>query len=130
LIFVLAWRICGPSTFCFLIISVVFFSKSNGRLLMKKETGIHYGLGVPRNIPEGRVLAHDTVQHDREWASGRNGFRWWTWPKENKPRHFLRCQCGWVDLPHYAIEEHAKSFKCKTVKPLAPGAGRIRITEE
>jgi hypothetical protein len=58
--------------------------------------------------------------------------RWWTSPKDNKPKHFLRCECGWVDLPHYAQREHAKSFKCETFKPRndrAFGAGGVRFVQ-
>jgi hypothetical protein len=80
-----------------------------------EQEGRHarYGHGVPRRIAEGRVIAHNDVRHGRTWPSGPNGFRWWTWPKENKPKNFLLCECGWAGLPHYAIEEHAKRYKCE-----------------
>jgi hypothetical protein len=78
---------------------------------------MRYGAGRPRQIPPGRVLAHNSVQHGADWPSGPHGFRWWTWPKEKKPRHFLRCECGWLNLPHFAGRDHAKRFKCSTFKP-------------
>jgi hypothetical protein len=82
----------------------------------KVTNGMRYGRGVPRTIPEGRVLAHNHVAHGDNWPCGPNGFRWWTWPKENKPRWFVRCSCGWMDLPHFAYREHAKHFKCEGFK--------------
>ena len=71
---------------------------------------------MPRKIPEGRVLAHNKVQHGEDWPSGPNGFRWWIWPREKKPRDFLRCNCGWAGLPHFAAREHAKYYKCSIYK--------------
>jgi hypothetical protein len=73
--------------------------------------GMRYGRGHPRKVPEGRVLAHNHVQHGAEWSCGINGFRWWSWPKEKKPRSFLRRNCGWSGLPHFADRDHAKSYK-------------------
>jgi hypothetical protein len=81
-----------------------------------KSDGMRYGRGLPRSVPEGRVLAHNIVAHGAFWPSGVNSFRWWTWPRENKPRDFLRCHCGWMGLPHFAAREHAKHFKCKGFK--------------
>jgi hypothetical protein len=60
-----------------------------------------FGQGMPRKVPEGRVLAHNLVMHTIDMPHGRNGFRCWTWPKDKVPRDFKRCKCGWSGLPHY-----------------------------
>ena len=50
----------------------------------------------PKSIPAGRVLAHNGVAHNQ-------GFRCWTWPKENVPPGFAPCHCGSLNgLPHVA----------------------------
>jgi hypothetical protein len=87
---------------------------------VSRRTNMRYGTGRPRQIPAGRVLAHNHVQHGADWACGPNGFRWWTWRREKKPRDFLRCDCGWMGLPHFAYRDHAKRFKCDTVKDGCP----------
>lgn len=70
-------------------------------------------LGVPRKVPTGRVLAHNHVRHAVDMPNGYNGFRCWTWEKGRQPKNFLRCECGWAGLPHFAHREHAKSYKCE-----------------
>jgi hypothetical protein len=56
---------------------------------------------VPKSVPTGRVLAHNPVRHTINTLCGANGFRSWTWPIENKPDHFVPCDCGYAGLPHY-----------------------------
>lgn len=73
----------------------------------------------PRTVSAGRVLAHNHVRHTIDMTSGRNGFRAWTWPKEGKPRSFVRCACGWSGLPHYARREHARSYRCESERVIA-----------
>jgi hypothetical protein len=73
----------------------------------------------PRTVPAGRVLAHNHVRHTVDMPSGRNGFRAWTWPKDKKPRDFVRCGCGYAGLPHYARREHATRYKCESERTIA-----------
>ena len=82
-----------------------------------KSDARYIGSGVPRKVPEGRVLAHNHVQHSIGMRPGVNGFRCWTWPKESVPPHFVNCPCGWSGLPHVALREHVKATKgkCTTV---------------
>ena len=54
---------------------------------------------MPKSIPKGRVLAHNRFAFN-------NGFRCWTWPKENVPPGFAPCHCGSLNgLPHVADED-------------------------
>jgi hypothetical protein len=69
---------------------------------------------LPRKVPAGRVLAHNHVRHTVDMQQGRNGFRAWTWPEEKKPQNFVRCSCGYAGLPHYAIRDHAQSYRCES----------------
>lgn len=62
----------------------------------------------PRRIAPGRVLVHNHIAHTIDMESGENGFRCWTWPKGELPRHFKRCKCGWSGLPHYRRRETDK----------------------
>lgn len=73
---------------------------------MSEYTSRNAGIMRLPRIPEGHVLAHNHIMHTVFMPRGLNGFRWWTWPKEKKPRNFIRCKCGWSGLPHYAIREH------------------------
>jgi hypothetical protein len=69
--------------------------------------------GLPREIPEGHILAHNHIEHHASMPSGLNGFRFWTWPIGGQPEYFVRCPCGWSGLPHYASREWiADSGKC------------------
>jgi hypothetical protein len=56
---------------------------------MKKPTerqrDMRSGTGIPRKVPEGRVLAHNHIRHTIDMLSGINGFRYWTWPKQLHP---------------------------------------------
>ena len=82
---------------------------------MKNKRTMRYGgAGIPRKIPTGRVLAHNHVRHAVDMTQGVNGFRWWTWEKGKQPRHFLRCDCGWAGLPHFAHRDHGKHYKCES----------------
>jgi hypothetical protein len=69
---------------------------------------------VPRAVAPGRVLAHNHVRHTVDMPQGLNGFRSWTWPKAKKLRTFVRCACGYAGLPHVAIRDHARSYKCES----------------
>lgn len=66
--------------------------------------GLRYliGASVPREVPEGRVLAHNHIRHTTRTGNGVRGFRCWTWPAGKQPDHFAPCRCGWAGLPHYA----------------------------
>jgi len=59
---------------------------------------------MPRKIPVGRVLAHNTVRRDVATPCGFRGFRWWTWLVQDVPPHFTPCSCGWSGLPHVSQE--------------------------
>ena len=69
------------------------------------ETDRRYynGWGIPRFVPEGRVLAHNHIMHTGKMQNGVNGFRCWTWPQDKVPSNFKPCQCGWSGLPHVAM---------------------------
>lgn len=83
--------------------------------MSKSTSTIRYcGRGTPRKVPAGRVLAHNWVRHTVDMPHGINGFRCWTWAKGTQPRHFLRCNCGWAGLPHYAERDVAKTYKCES----------------
>jgi len=62
----------------------------------------------PKSVGKGRVLAHNHVAHTVDMPCGLNGFRCWTWPEGEKPRHFKRCKCGWSGLPHYRLRGESK----------------------
>jgi hypothetical protein len=98
--------------------------------MLNTKDDARYGTGVPRNISEGRVLAHNHVQHGVETSAGVNGFRWWTWSKSAVPKHFVRCKCGYSGLPHVAMKEHANSYKCEKVSTkISVRNGMFRIWE-
>jgi hypothetical protein len=59
--------------------------------------------GTPRNIPAGRFLWHNHVQHYVGMPHGLNGFRYWNADLPVDYRKFERCHCGVVELPHYKI---------------------------
>ena len=80
---------------------------------MTDKFDARYGTGVARKVPPGRVLAHNHVRHTVDMLQGLNGFRWWTWPKEKVPSHFIACDCGYAGLPHVALETHADHYKCE-----------------
>jgi hypothetical protein len=63
-----------------------------------------YAVGrvVPQEVPKGRVLAHNQIQHTARTPNGVRSFRWWTWPKGEVPPDFKPCKCGWSGLPHVA----------------------------
>jgi hypothetical protein len=84
----------SPENFAYTLLLSPDFSKPDGLAVVDVGT-------VARTIPDGRVLdAHNHVRHTINMTQSRNGFRAWTWPKEKKPRHFVRCNCGWSGLPH------------------------------
>jgi len=63
-----------------------------------------YAVGrvVPQEVPKGRVLAHNQIEHTARTPNGVRSFRWWTWPKGEVPPDFKPCKCGWSGLPHVA----------------------------
>jgi hypothetical protein len=77
---------------------------------------------IPRTVPEGRVLAHNDVRHTVDMPNGRNGFRVWTWSKEKKPPNFVGCECGYAGLPHYALSDHAQTYRCESESDIAVSA--------
>jgi hypothetical protein len=82
---------------------------------MSKQRRQRYGRFLPGTIGKDRVLAHNHIRHTADMHCGVNGFRWWTWHKDQKPKHFLRCDCGWSGLPHFARADYAKSKYCRCV---------------
>jgi hypothetical protein len=70
---------------------------------LRKDGRRYYAHGLPRTVPAGRVLAHNHVRHTAATAQGVRGFRCWTWPQDQVPRHWEPCPCGWAGLPHYAL---------------------------
>jgi prophage regulatory protein len=58
---------------------------------------------LPRSIPPGRVLVHNSVGHAVTTASGVNGFRAWTEPEPAGPER-VKCECGWSGLLHYRVK--------------------------
>jgi hypothetical protein len=97
-----------------------------------KPDGMRYcGAGVPRKVPEGRVLAHSHVRHTVDQENGERGFRCWTWPKDKVPSNFKLCKCGWSGLPHYRIRGETKRQdalmdRCLTVDEAAQRTGPTR----
>ena len=111
-----------------------------------KKVGMRYGgLGIPRKVPKGRVLAHNDI-HAVKMPGDANGFRWWSWPEDKVPANFKTCGRGYTGLPHVA-KDHAANYKCEkqaststkgealsskrteTTKPLRCGkAGRARCS--
>ena len=57
-----------------------------------------YAVGrvVPQEVPKGRVLAHNQIEHTARTPNGVRSFRWWTWPKGEVPPDFKPCKCGWL----------------------------------
>jgi hypothetical protein len=74
--------------------------------------GIPEGAGVslvpagklPTRIAQGRILAHNQVDHSVNTTCGRNGFWAWTQP-EPAPKGFVKCNCGWAGLSHYRVQD-------------------------
>lgn len=58
---------------------------------------------IPKEIPEGRVLAHNTAQHHAETKPDTDGFRCWTWRADDVLHRYIPCSCGWSGLPHVAL---------------------------
>jgi hypothetical protein len=88
--------------------------------------------GLPLEIPAGRILAHNHVDHTIDMPSGVNGFRFWTWPIGGQPEHFMRCPCGWSALPHYAAREFVTMTggKCISAEQFnRDNSGRYTIEE-
>jgi hypothetical protein len=69
----------------------------------------YLSVGLPRSVPEGRVLMHNHIIHGPNWPTGPNGFLAWTaiMPYEG----FVRCPCGWAGLPHYAMRGHVQAYR-------------------
>jgi hypothetical protein len=68
---------------------------------------------VPQSVSPGRVLAHNSIRHTVDMPCGVNGFRSWTWRKEDRPPNFVNCGCGYAGLPHVAERDHAENYKCE-----------------
>jgi hypothetical protein len=67
---------------------------------------------VPKSVGAGRVLCHNHVRHTVDMPCGLNGFRAWTCEAVEKPKGFVKCNCGWSGLPHYAgtSERRSRSY--------------------
>jgi hypothetical protein len=61
---------------------------------------------VPKSVKAGRKLMHNHIIHTVDMPCGVNGFRAWTDTKVTAG--FVKCNCGWPGLPHYA----AYNSKC------------------
>jgi len=58
---------------------------------------------IPRAIPAGYVLVHNSVPHSVNTLSSTNGFLGWF----QKPSDRLKaCTCGWAGLPHYRVKRN------------------------
>ena len=90
----------------------------------KQERDMRYGTGIPHDVPAGRVLAHNHIRHTVDMLAGINGFHYWTWPKDKKPRSFIRCNCGWSGLPHYALRP---DYRCESTKKLGLDAEEFEL---
>ena len=67
---------------------------------------------MPKSVKTGRKLMHNRVMHTDDMPCGVNGFRAWTDTKV--PAGFVKCNCGYAGLPHYA----ASKGKCHTLEEL------------
>ena len=65
---------------------------------------------IPSSVPPGRVLAHNDM------PNGLDGFRCWTWLKDEVPSNFKPCECGWSGLPHVSrsIDERPNNRRTKS----------------
>jgi hypothetical protein len=79
---------------------------------MTKQRRQRYGKYFLGKIGKDRVLAHNQVRHTADMHCGINGFRWWTWHRSQKPKHFVRCDCGWAGLPHFRGDFTSKNYRC------------------
>ena len=74
---------------------------------MAKTDGMRYiGNGVPRKVPEGRVLVHNRVSHGPRTPVGVRGFRAWTQPVDADDPPVVECDCGWAAGAgvHYRVD--------------------------
>ena len=54
------------------------------RVRRLETNDMRYLSRIPKNIPPGRVIAHNNILHGPNWPTGPNGFRAWTWrPDQN-----------------------------------------------
>jgi len=79
---------------------------------------------LPAAIPPGYVLAHNHVRRAVDMPHARNGFRCWIWRKDDLPRGWKRCECGWSGLPHYRAtwdkrnEAKLQHYRCDSWKTI------------
>ncbi len=85
------------------------------------------GRSLPRALEPGRIIVHNYVRRCRGMCHGVNGFRWWK-ADAPAPRGWVRCKCGWIDLPHYRekfpskVQERAvEKYRCDPVEFIFPG---------
>ena len=91
---------------------LVDYATEKSLLAEEATAGMRYVTGIPRKLPQGRVLMHNDVQHTIAMPHAMNGFRAWTAPAS--PANFEPCKCGWSGLPHW----HAKGTRHTCVEKL------------
>lgn len=68
-----------------------------------KPTQRYVSIGtLPRSQGNG-YLCHNHIKHETDTPCGENGFR--AWRTDQLPPDFVRCNCGWAGLTHYANEK-------------------------
>jgi hypothetical protein len=60
------------------------------------------GLFVPKTMRKDHFLWHNHIMHTNNMTPGTNGFRCYFAEKPVDYRSFMRCKCGWSELPHYS----------------------------
>ena len=56
---------------------------------------------LPLSIPNGAVLVHNHLQHEKDTPSGMRGFRAWF---QKSTDGLVVCECGWSGLEHYRVD--------------------------
>ena len=80
-------------------------SKNLSAAAQRDKLKLNYLSRVPRKLPEGEVLVHNSVRPQR--PIGRNGFRAWTQRPGDRP--IVLCDCDWREATdcghaHYRVD--------------------------
>jgi hypothetical protein len=81
------------------------------RVRRLETNDMRYLSRIPKNIPPGRVIAHNNILHGPNWPTGPHGFRAWTWTASKEHADFVLCPCGWSGLEHYAHKDAVDYFR-------------------
>jgi hypothetical protein len=68
---------------------------------------------IPKEIPAGKILAHNHIPHSPTTWIGTNGFR--AWFADNPPDGFELCPCGWSGLQHFAAADHVEIYHSRRI---------------